>query len=100
MKKDRNAIVFTIRDLLLSIFAVIVISTLLGSLIFHAGEKYGKNKMKESIKKAIMSGKNCEVEGFQFFSSIQNKRYISYEIKNVAEITIVGASGEGRVIMK
>ena len=77
--------------LLLMIFLVSVLVITVWLVSVH----YAKTTMINEFKAAIMSNENRRVEEFDFFTSVQNKRYISYKLKNVADISIAGAGDEG-----
>lgn len=80
-----------VRILLLVIFLVSVLAITVWLVSAH----YAKTTMITKFKAAILSNEHRSVEGFEFFTSVQNKRYISYKVKNVADISIAGAGDEG-----
>jgi len=83
---------------ILFVICIIVLIVLLAAtslLSIH----YTQKKYDAELKACIKSNVDCTFrDDFRLFTSVQGKRYISNDIKYVADISIAGAEGEGRIL--
>lgn len=82
-------------DIAKILLLVIFLLSVLAITVWLVSAHYAKTTMINKFKAAIFSNEYRKVEDFEFFTSLQDKRYISYKVRNVADISIAGAGSEG-----
>ena len=82
-------------DIAKILLLVIFLVSVLVIVVWFVSAHYAKTTIINEFKAAILANEYRGVEGFEFFTSLQDKRYISYKVRNVADISIAGAGDEG-----